>query len=322
MKKQLAVRPQQVALFVGLVSLLMAGIGFAEYPDKPVTLVTHSSPGAGGDLFLRQLAKHLEAIVEVPLVVENRAGGASATAVSYIAASPPDGYRLYGSTPSMLQTPILTKTRHSYLDLTPLANVFLEPEILYVKGDSSWKTLPDIVDTAKKRPGELLFGAAIPGSVEHMIVHQIQSTAGVQAQPVTFEGGGELLLAVLGGHVDLGIGEFAELSAQIESGQVRPICSFTGERIPTADLPTAREQGVDIVVEKFRGLLGPKGLPPNVIAYWEQAIQKVLADPSYKEFYESNYFIPAFKDHREYKQYLDQRDQSLRKYMKEIGILR
>jgi tripartite-type tricarboxylate transporter receptor subunit TctC len=310
------------AFLMAALWLCGAGIVNAEYPDKPITLVTHSSPGAGGDLFLRQLAKHLEGIVDVPLVVENRAGGASATAVSYIATSPPDGYRLYGSTPSMLQTPILTKTRHSYLDLTPLANVFLEPEILYVKGDSPWKTLSDIVQAAKMRPGELLFGAAIPGSVEHMIIHQIQATERIQAQPVTFEGGGELLLAVLGGHVDLGIGEFAELSAQIESGQVRAICSFTGERIPGADLPTAREQGVDIAVEKFRGLLGPKGLPPDVITYWEQAIQKVLAETSYKEFYESNYFISAFKDHREYKQYLDQRDESLRNYMKEIGILR
>ncbi len=313
---------RQSTLLVGALWLLMTGFVFAEYPDKPITLVTHSSPGAGGDLFLRQLAKHLEGIVDVPLVVENRAGGASATAVSYVAASPADGYRLYGSTPSMLQTPILTRTRHSYLDLTPLANVFLEPEILYVKGDSPWKTLSDIVRAAQERPGELLLGAAIPGSVEHMIVHQIQSTAGIQAQPVTFEGGGELLLSVLGGHVDLGIGEFAELSAQIESGQVRAVCSFTGDRIPGADLPTAQEQGVDIVVEKFRGLLGPKGLPPDVIAYWEQAIQKVLADSSYKKFYESNYFIPAFMDHKDYKQYLDQRDESLRKYMKEIGILR
>jgi tripartite-type tricarboxylate transporter receptor subunit TctC len=155
-----------------------------------------------------------------------------------------------------------------------------------------------------------------------MIIHQVQAVAKIQAQPVTFEGGGELLMSVLGGHVDIGIGEFAEVVSQVGAGQVRAICSFTEERIPTSNLPTAREQGVDIVVEKFRGILGPKGLPPEVIAYWERAIQKVLEDDVFKEFYTSIYMVPAFKDHQEYKRYLDQRDQSLRQYMKEIGIIR
>jgi tripartite-type tricarboxylate transporter receptor subunit TctC len=182
--------------------------------------------------------------------------------------------------------------------------------------------LGDIVEAAQKRPGEILFGAAIPGSVEHMIIHQVQAVAEIQVQPVTFEGGGELLMSLLGGHVDIGIGEYQEVVSQIGAGQVRAICSFTDETIPSSNLPTAREEGVDIVVEKFRGLLGPKGLPPDVIAYWEQTIQKVLADPTFKAFYESIYMIPAFKDHQEYKQYLDQRDQSLRQYMKEIGIIR
>jgi putative tricarboxylic transport membrane protein len=293
-----------------------------DYPSKPVTFVTHSSPGAGGDLFLRHLTTYLQKFVKVPLVVENRAGGASAAAVSYIATSPADGYRLYGSTPTTLQTPILTKTRHSYRDLQPIANVFFDPMILYVKGDSPWKTLADILEAARERPGEILFGAAIPGSVEHMIIHQVQAVAKIRVQPVTFEGGGELLMSLLGGHVDVGLGEFQEVVSQIGAGQVRAICSFTEERVPGSDLPTAPEQGVDIVVEKFRGLLGPKGLPPEVIDYWEQAVQKVLSDPSFKKFYESIFLIPAFKDHQEYKTYLDRRDQVLRQYMKEIGIIR
>jgi tripartite-type tricarboxylate transporter receptor subunit TctC len=311
--------------FLSLVAftfLSTTAVAQGDYPTKPVTLVTHSSPGAGGDLFLRHLAKYLQEIVEVPLVVENRAGGASATAVSYIANSPADGYRLYGSTPTSLQTPILTKTRHSYRDLDPIANVFFDPMILYVREDSPWKTLGDIVQAARGRPGELLFGAAIPGSVEHMIIHQVQAVANIQAQPVTFEGGGELLLSVLGGHVDIGIGEFQEVVSQVGAGQVRAICSFTEETIPDSDLPTAQEQGFDIVVEKFRGLLGPKGLPPEVIAFWEDAVQKVLEDPAFKKFYKSIYMIPAFKDHQEYQRYLDERDRSLRDYMKEIGIIR
>ena len=164
------------ALVLALATVLLVSTGVIAqggYPNKPITLVTHSSVGAGGDIFLRQLAKHLEGIVLVPLVIENRRGGASATAVSFVATSPTDGYAMYGSTPTLLQTPMLTKTQHTYLDLQPVVNIFFDPMILYVKADSPWKTLPDIVAAAKARPGQIRFGAATPGSVEHMIAHQI-----------------------------------------------------------------------------------------------------------------------------------------------------
>lgn len=314
---------QVLVLALLTVIILSAGVaGQGSYPNRPITLVTHSSVGAGGDIFLRQLAKHLEGIVTVPLVIENRRGGASATAVSYVATSPTDGYVLYGSTPSMLQTPILTQTRHSYLDLQPVVNVFADPMILYVRTDSAWKTLPDIIAAAKAKPGQIRFGAATPGSVEHMIAHQIQKMTKVSVQPVTFEGGGDLALAVLGGHVDLGVGEYAEVAAQVEARQLRILTSFTASRIPKTAIPTAKEQGVEIVVEKFRGLLGPKGMDMGAVAYWEQAIKRLMDKPAYKQYYESVYLIPMYMDHRQYRFYLDRMNQTLRRYLKEIGVIK
>ncbi len=314
------------ARIAGLVLALILVVGVAafgqgSYPTKPITLVTHSSVGAGGDIFLRNLAKYLEGIVPVPLVVENRSGGASARAVTYVATSPTEGYILYGSTPTMLQTPILTKTPHSFLDLEPVTNVFFDPMILYVKADSAWRTLPDIIKTAKEKPGTIRFGAATPGSVEHMIAHQIQKVAKIQVQPVTFEGGGDLLLAVLGGHVDLGVGEYAEVASQVDAGQVRIINSFTAERLAGTQIPTAKEQGVDIVVEKFRGLLGPKGMDAAAVAFWEQTVKRVLAAPAYRGYYTSVHLLPAYMDHAQYKAYLHRMNQTLRRYMKEIGVI-
>lgn len=311
-----------ITLTLAAVLVLSAGaVGQGTYPTKPITLVTHSSVGAGGDIFLRQLARHLEGIVPVALVIENRRGGSSATAVSFVATSPTDGYVLYGTTPTFLQTPILTRTRHSFLDLQPVVNVFFDPMILYVKADSPWKTLPDIVATAKQRPGQIRFGAATPGSVEHLIAHQVQKVAKVQVQPVTFEGGGDLLLAVLGGHVDLGVGEFAEVASQVQAGQVRVINSFTETRIPRSNIPTAKEQGVNIVVEKFRGLVGPKGMDPAAITYWEQTIKRVLSLPAYRQYYQSVYLVPAYMDRVQYNLYLHRMNQTLRRYMKEIGVV-
>ncbi len=308
-----------VALVLGL-SLVTAGQ--ARYPTKPIVLVTHSSPGAGGDLFLRNLAKYLEGIVPVPLVVENRPGGASARAVTYVATSPKDGYVLYGATPTMLITPIISKTPHSYLDLQPVANVFFDPMILYVRSASPWRSLRDVVEAAKQRPGQIRFGAATPGSVEHMIAHEMQKVAKIQVQPVTFEGGGDLLVAVLGGHVDLGVGEYAEVASQVQAGQVRVLNSFTEHRIPGAGFPTAKELGFPVVVEKFRGLLGPKGMDPEAVAYWEGVIQQVLRKPEYRQYYESVYQVPAYMDHVQFRLYLDRTNQRLRRYLKDIGLIR
>jgi putative tricarboxylic transport membrane protein len=307
-----------VALVLGL---SLTAVGQARYPTKPIVLVTHSSPGAGGDIFLRNLAKHLEGIVPVPLVVENRPGGASARAVAYVATSPKDGYVLYGATPTMLQTPMLTKTQYSYLDLQPVANVLFDPMILYVRAESPWKSLKDLVEDARRRPGQIRFGAATPGSVEHMIAYHLMSVAKVQMQPVTFEGGGDLLVAVLGGHVDLGVGEYAEIASQVETGKVRVLNSFTDKRIPGTTIPTARELGYPVVVEKFRGLLGPKGMDPEAIAFWERAIQEVLRKPSYQMYLRSVYQVPGYMDHVQFKAYLDRTNMNLRRYLKSIGLL-
>ncbi|MBI2973685.1 MAG: tripartite tricarboxylate transporter substrate binding protein [Armatimonadetes bacterium] len=316
-----AVRAAGLVLVAVLV-MSAAALGQGTYPNKPITFVTHSSAGAGGDIFLRNLAKHLEGIVPVPIVVENRRGGASATAVTFVATSPTDGYVLYGSTPTMLQTPILTTTRHSFLDLAPVVNVFFDPMILYVKADSPWKTLPDIINTAKQRPGQIRFGAATPGSVEHMIAHQVQKVAKVTVQPVTFEGGGDLLLATLGGHVDLGVGEYAEVASQVAAGQVRIINSFTAERLRGTTIPTAREQGVEIVVEKFRGLLGPRGMDPQAVACWERAVRLALARPAYRQDYNSVFLLPGYMEHDQYNAYLHRMNQTLRRYLKEIGVIK
>lgn len=316
---------RQVGRIAGLVLMVIVAVSASVigqgYPAKPITLVTHSSVGAGGDIFLRNLAKQLEGIVTAPIVIENRRGGGSATAVTYVATSPKDGYILYGATPTMLQTPMLAPTQHSFLDLEPVVNVFFDPMILYVKADSPWQSLTDIVTAAGQRPGQIRFGAATPGSVEHMIAHQIQKVAKIKVQPVTFEGGGDLLLAVLGGHVDLGVGEFAEVSSQLQSGQVRILNSFTADRLPRTTIPTAKEQGYDIVVEKYRGLLGPKGMDSAAIAYWEETVKRVLNRPAYRGYYTSVYLLPAYMDHTQFKGYLHKMNQTLRRYLKEIGVV-
>ncbi len=291
-----------------------------KYPSKAIVMVTHSSPGAGGDIFLRQLGKYLEPALGKPIVVENVRGGAGAKAVSYVATSKPDGYTIYGSTPTMLQTPLLTKTQHDYKDLKPVANVFLDPMIIYVRSESPYRSLKDAVADAKANSGKKKWGAATPGSVEHMIVHQMRKIAEIDATPVTFEGGGDLLVAVLGGAVDLGIGEPGEVQSQVEAKQVRILASFTEKPLPGVEYPTAKSQGYNVVVTKFRGLLGPKGMPEQAVRALEAAVQKALASPEYQKYINQVKLLPTFMTSEEYQKYLDQMNKQLSEYLQEIGV--
>jgi tripartite-type tricarboxylate transporter receptor subunit TctC len=134
---------------------LVAQVGHAQvpYPHKNVTLVTHSSPGGGSDVFLRVLAKHLGPKMGVHFAVENVRGGSGARAVSRVAQAPADGSVLYATTPTYIQTSMLSKVPHGYDSLTPVAIVFLDPEVLYTRAESPHRTLAQAMAAARANPG-------------------------------------------------------------------------------------------------------------------------------------------------------------------------
>ena len=129
-----------------------------EYPHDTVTLVTHSSPGGGTDVFLREMIKHLGPIMGVDFVVENASGGSGAKAMALLATSPPDGTIFYGTTPTFINTSILSDVDYTYEDLEPLVNVFLDPQIVYTRGDSPFNSLAEVIEAAKADPGAQTLG--------------------------------------------------------------------------------------------------------------------------------------------------------------------
>jgi putative tricarboxylic transport membrane protein len=292
-----------------------------EYPHDTVTLVTHSSPGGGTDVFLREMVKHLGPIMGVDFVVENASGGSGAKAMALLATSAPDGTIFYGTTPTFINTSILSDVEYTYEDLEPLVNVFLDPQIVYTRGDSPFDSLADVIEAAKGNPGQQKWGVSTPGSLDRQVMEQLKAQTGVDVIIVTHEGGGDLLINVLNGTLDVGVGEIQELVGQIEAGEVKLLASYTAERLAThPELMTAREQGIDLVVDKFRGLAGPKGLPADVVAAWEQAIPLLLEEPGFKAYYQEGALVPAFMPHGEYGAFIARFAEDQKKFMAEYGI--
>ena len=319
-------RPRTRAAALGAaLALLVPGAVMAQgkYPHATVTLVTHSSPGGGSDVFLRALAKHLGPKMGVNFVIENVRGGSGAKAVAKVAQSPADGSTFYATTPTYIQTTLMSKPEFGYDSLMPVAIVFLDPEVVYTRAQSPHKTLADAMAQAKQTPGKAKWGAANPASLERIALESLNRTTGAKAAVVSHEGGGDLMINVLNGTLDIGVGEVQELRSQLDAKQVRLLAVLTEKRLPDfPDLPTAREQGIELVVTKFRGLAGPKNLPPAILKAWADGLNATLADPAYKQEYARESLIPALMGHEEAGRFTDRFAKDVATSLRDLGVIK
>ena len=286
-----------------------------------VTLVTHSSPGGGSDVFLRSMAPHLSRIMNTTMIVENVEGGSGAKAMAMLARAKPDGAEFYATTPTFIYTSLMSKTAATYHDLEPLVNIFYDPEVLFTASDSPYQTLKDVVEHA--RAGQGRWGAANPASLERQTMERLKQKAGVTPAIATFEGGGDMLINVLNHTLDMGVGELQEMRGQLDAGKIRLLAVVGDDRLHQfPDLQTVKEQGIDLSVRKFRGLAGPKGLPADVIARWEMAVRTLLDDPEYKKLYLEDGLQPGFMAHEEYVAFMNQFGSETAAFLKESGVIR
>jgi putative tricarboxylic transport membrane protein len=305
-------------------SLAIASSAYAQdikYPVGTVTLVTHSSPGGGTDVYLREMIKYLAPAMGADFAVENVRGGSGAKAIAKVAASPADGSVLYGSTPSYINMSLLSKPEFGHDSVEPVVGVFLDPQVIYVRKDSPLKSFTDIVASAKANPGKQKWGTGTPASLERQALEEFKKKAAVDVTIVTHDGGGDMMINVLNGSLDLGIGEIQEFRGQLDAGEIRVIGVFTDDRLPDfPDAKTAKEEGIDMVVKKFRGIVGPKGLPPEVIQAWEAGVTKALLDPEFQKWYKNASLIPAFMTHDEFTTFMASVVREQEAFFKEYNI--
>jgi tripartite-type tricarboxylate transporter receptor subunit TctC len=314
-----AVRVLAVALVAAIAIAAPAAQG--RYPTNVVMLTTHSSPGGGSDVFLREMAPHLARVMGVKIVVDNLAGGSGAKALAVLSQARPDGGMFYATTPTFVYTSLLSKPAASFRDLEPIVNIFYDPEVLYTATSSSFKTLDQVI--AHARTGKGRWGAANPASLERQVMERLKQRAKVTPVVATFEGGGDMLINVLNHTLDMGIGELQEIRAQLDAGRVRILAVAGDDRLSQyPDVRTVKEHGIDLSVRKFRGIAGPKGTPPAVIAAWEAAIPKLLADPSYQRIYTKNNLLPGFIPHAEYVKFMGEFGRQTEAFLRESGVIR
>jgi putative tricarboxylic transport membrane protein len=313
-----------VAAFVAApLALQPAAAQEIKYPVDTVTLIVHTSAGGGTDVFLREAVRYLEPIMGVKFVIQNMPGGAGAKAMTYLEKAPKDGSVLLGVTGTFVNTSVTTKLETPYDALQPVVRFFLDPSVVYVRADSPIKTMKDLVEYARANPGKLKYGLATPTSQDRYGVEQLQKIENIQINAVAFESGGDLQISVLNGTLDVANGEPQEIKAQLEAGKIRAIGMLTEQRITALpDLPTAKEQGVNLSMIKFRGLTGPKGLPDDVLKAWEIGAKKLLEDPGFKKYYEEGGLIPAVQNSAEFTAFIDEFAKTQTQFFTDIGVIK
>ena len=253
--------------------------------DRPIEVIVPYPPGGGVDMMARitlpYVAKHLSG---GRFVVTNRAGAGGQVGFEALFNAAPDGYTLGAlAVPAISTFPLERQVRYRPLDFSFLGNVVDDPNTIYVTANSPIRSLQDLVKAAKARPGQMNYGTTGVGSDDHLLILSLEGLAELQPMNhVPFAGSAPLLAQVLGGHVEIGVGNMAEILAAMREGRVRALGQAAERRWQAApDVPTFREQGYDLVAGSARGLAGPPGLPAPVRAQLEQAFAAAFADPAF-----------------------------------------
>ncbi|WP_167428027.1 Bug family tripartite tricarboxylate transporter substrate binding protein [Achromobacter mucicolens] len=275
------------AALVSGAALMAAGPAHAaDYPTKPITLVVPFPAGSGTDAVGRIFGAELSTLLGQQVVVENKPGANATIAANYVARAKPDGYTLFVTTnTSHSAAPWLMKNvpYDPVKDFTPIARGGNLPFLLVVNPKRPWKTVADLVADAKKNPGRITYASG--NSTGIVAGATLANRAKIDILHVPYKGTPQSLTDVVGGQVDFMFTDLTSGLPFVQSGQLRALAVSTAERSAIVpDLPSMAEAGVpDFDLNSWNGYFGPAGMPPEVVAKLNAAINKIAANPDTKK---------------------------------------
>ena len=270
-------------LFV--LSLMVAlPIHAADFPTKEVQIIIPWAAGGATDLIFRALAATTGKFLGKAVVVVNRPGGGGAVGYTEAAQAKPDGYTLVSAVTPLTILPHQVTTAFTYKNFDAIINVVDDPSMFLVRSDAPWKSLKEFLDYAKKNPDMITVGNSGAGGGVHLVALAFERAAGVKFNHIPFSGGGPSVTALLGGHINAVSVSPPEGIEHVKAGKLKIIALFAEKRFEMfPDVPTVKEQGIDFVMGMWRGLVAPKGTPPDAIKKLHDAFRQGMDDPVFKK---------------------------------------
>ncbi|MEK6594346.1 MAG: tripartite tricarboxylate transporter substrate binding protein [Pseudomonadota bacterium] len=311
-----------------LMTLSTAGWAQAWSPQKNVEIVVGSAPGGSNDKTARQVEKILveKKLVNSSLTVVNKPGGGSTIAFNYVNQHAGDAHYLMVGTTALLSTHIVGTSKLGHADFTPIASLFNDYVVFAVNANSSIKTGKDLAERLKKDPQSVAIGFATTlGSHNHIAAGLLMKAMGGNPKAlkaIAYKGSADAITNLLGGHIDLVTTAAGNVSAHVASGKLRVVGVSADKRFPgaLAGIPTWKEQGVDLVYGGWRAIMGPKGITPAQVAYWESVLRKATEAPEWKTDLEKNYWSDDFVPSAQFRKDLDQDYAAMKSVLVELGL--
>ena len=273
---------QTLRATAAIILFLAASLAQAQaWPSRPVKLVVPFSPGGFTDVVARILGQKLTESLGQPVVIENKPGAGSTIGSDYVAKSKPDGYTLVMVSTTQVSSPWLYKSMpyDVFKDFTPIMKLVEGPYVLIANPKLPVKSVADLLALAKAQPGKLDYASSGNGSAQHLVGAMFATMGGVQINHVPYKGSGQAMQDIVGGQVQLGFVGMPNALPYIPSGRLRALAVTTRKRSPDLpDVPTMDEAGIkgyDATI--WLGLLGPAGLPRDIVIRLNNEITKALS---------------------------------------------
>ena len=297
------------------------------WPARAVRFIVPSSPGGGTDLFMRNVVELLrkDKALAQPIITSNRVGGGGAVAYNYIKSKRGDPHVVM----TMATGGVLNASVRPELDLplsifTPLAMFAQDPQVIAVRVESKFQTLKDLLDAGKREPDTIAVGLSGTGTgAGRLAFYLLERATGSKFKYVTFKGGGDAVLATLGGHVETTGENMSEMLPLVESKKMR-VLAVVGERrfVQAPDIPTARELGFNVVAATGRGFGMPAAVPKEAAAAMEAALKRVYDSPAYKDYSHRNMFDSNYLDSAAFAKYLAENRVIQEEFLRALGVVK
>ena len=322
--------PSRTAACAAAFAALLAPPALAQEawkPTRPITLIAPNAPGGTSDRTAREIQRIFQAhkLVEVAVNVVNRPGGAGTIALNQLHAQPGDAHILLMATSAALSNHITGLASYSHSDFTPIAMLLGDNYGVNVRAGSTVQSARDMLERLKKSPEALSFGLSSVGGTNHTSLVAALKKGGVdfkRVKLVTFAGGGQISLQLLGGHVDAINTGLSNMVDHLRQGKMRTLVISGPRRMgaPFADVPTWKEVGVDVVLMGWRGVLAPRGLTPAQTAYWDGVFRKLAQTEEWKADLQNNYWENIYTGAADSKRWLDAEYADLKQVLTELGM--
>jgi tripartite-type tricarboxylate transporter receptor subunit TctC len=257
------------------------------WPERPVTIVVPFAAGGNTDGFARMAAQHLSESLGKTFVVENRPGAGGAIAAELVAKAPPDGYMLFlAALPVMAVVPAIQKVRYDSLkDFAPISNIGTNPFALVVNKDLPIHSLKEFVEYVRAHNGQMSYGSAGVGSLNHLSMVLFLKQAGLDMVHVPYKGNAPALGDVVAGHLQAMFSNLSDALPQAKAGNVRMLVVSSEQRsILAKDVPTLSESGYPkYKVLTWNGLMAPAGTPKEIVDKLASEIARAVKEPKFRE---------------------------------------